>query len=234
MTDEVKQADTVSKIENAQADSTEHVQAMVDLAEAEGVVETSTVEKELAQFYADKEKEEEAAKDENTEQEHSEKETDTEVEEEAEKESEAAPDEWQKRAIEAEAALLEKAVFELTGGKEEYTKLTQWAANTLSKEEIEFYDSVMEQGTPAQVTFAVNALKAMAENSRYNAAGMKEGTQLSAAPSRQTVEAFATQEEAFAAMENPVYYEESARGEAYRQQVAAKIANSGDFGWQYR
>jgi hypothetical protein len=65
------------------------------------------------------------------------------------------------RAAKAEAILAEQQVLEAVGGKEEYAKTLDWASKNLSDEQINFYDNIMENASPAEAAFAAQALSAM-------------------------------------------------------------------------
>ena len=59
---------------------------------------------------------------------------------------------------------------EVAGGEKEYESMINWANSTLTKQEIEMYDTVMEAGDPLGCFFAVQALKY-----RYDDASGVEG-----------------------------------------------------------
>lgn len=230
--------DHAANIVDANTGSQEHMDAMTALADAEGAVEQSELDAALAELHAKEQQQEEEA--------HSEQQAEAEEDAEAEaedKEKDGEEDgeqtnEWQERALAAEAALIEQAVYAAVGGEAQYKSMIEWAGANLPKEQVALYDQVMENGTKDQVLFAVNGLKAMVAMAGVSldaapTGGMREGRSLTGASRAPTKEVFATQDEAFAAMENPLYYEDSSRGAAYRAQVAAKIANSPDFGWDF-
>lgn len=71
--------------------------------------------------------------------------------------------------IAGQQAIINQQQMEITneiGGMQEYSKLSEWAAQTLSDEELEAYNQTVESGTVAQAKFAINALY-----SRYQQAG---------------------------------------------------------------
>lgn len=237
-TDAPANVDHAANILDANTGSQEHIDAMTALADAEGVVEQSELDAALAELHAKEQQQEEQA--------HAEQQAEAEEDAEAgaeDKEKDGEEDgepvnEWQERALAAEAALIEQAVFSAVGGETQYKAMIEWAGANLPKDQVALYDQVMENGTKEQVLFAVNGLKAMAAMAGVNltaapAGGIQEGRSLSGASRAPTQEVFATQDEAFAAMEHPLYYEDSSRGAAYRAKVAAKIANSPDFGWDF-
>lgn len=220
MPQEIEEVNHAENIAESATGTAEHEQAMLEVAnEAEQVVgqsEVDPIEEALKELYAKEDEQEEEAHAEEQE------------EEEASEEQEEPVDEWQERALAAEAALIEQAVFSAVGGEETYGKLIEWAGKNLSAEQQELYDQVIETGSKEQVMFAVNGLMAMAQVSGVSmaAGGMREGNTLRGRPTVPADGAFASDTEAYAAMENPLYFEESQRGEAYRRQVATRMAKS--------
>lgn len=237
-TDAPVNADHAANILDANTGSQEHIDAMTALADAEGVVEQSELDAALAELHAKEQQQEEQAHAEQQAEAEEDAEADAEGKEKDGEEDGEPVNEWQERALAAEAALIEQAVFSAVGGEAQYKAMIEWAGANLPKDQVALYDQVMENGTKEQVLFAVNGLKAMAAMAGVNltaapAGGIQEGRSLSGASRAPSKEVFATQDEAFAAMENPLYYEDSSRGAAYRAKVAAKIANSPDFGWDF-
>lgn len=235
---ETSNVDHAANIVDANTGSQEHMDAMAALAEAEGAVEQSELDAALAELHAKEQQQEEEAHAEQQVEEEEASETDADGKEKDGEEDGEQLNEWQERALAAEAALIEQAVYAAVGGEAQYKSMIEWAGDNLPKEQVALYDQVMENGTKDQVLFAVNGLKAMAAMAGVSldaapTGGIQEGRSLSGASRATSKEVFATQDEAFAAMENPLYYEDSSRGAAYRAKVAAKIANSPDFGWDF-
>lgn len=235
---ETSNVDHAANIVDANTGSQEHMDAMAALAEAEGAVEQSELDAALAELHAKEQQQEEEAHAEQQVEEEEASETDADGKEKDGEEDGEQLNEWQERALAAEAALIEQAVYAAVGGEAQYKSMIEWAGANLPKEQVALYDQVMENGTKDQVLFAVNGLKAMAAMAGVSldaapTGGIQEGRSLSGASRTTSKEVFATQDEAFAAMENPLYYEDSSRGAAYRAKVAAKIANSPDFGWDF-
>lgn len=235
---ETSNVDHAANIVDANTGSQEHMDAMAALAEAEGAVEQSELDAALAELHAKEQQQEEEAHAEQQVEEEEASETDADGKEKDGEEDGEQLNEWQERALAAEAALIEQAVYAAVGGEAQYKSMIEWAGANLPKEQVALYDQVMENGTKDQVLFAVNGLKAMAAMAGVSldaapTGGIQEGRSLSGSSRATSKEVFATQDEAFAAMENPLYYEDSSRGAAYRAKVAAKIANSPDFGWDF-
>lgn len=235
---ETSNVDHAANIVDANTGSQEHMDAMAALAEAEGAVEQSELDAALAELHAKEQQQEEEAHAEQQVEEEEASETDADGKEKDGEEDGEQLNEWQERALAAEAALIEQAVYAAVGGEAQYKSMIEWAGANLPKEQVALYDQVMENGTKDQVLFAVNGLKAMAAMAGVSldaapTGGIQEGRSLSGVSRATSKEVFATQDEAFAAMENPLYYEDSSRGAAYRAKVAAKIANSPDFGWDF-
>lgn len=65
-----------------------------------------------------------------------------------------------KKGIEAEIKEAEGKLYEAAGGIEEYNAILSWAAQALSKEDIEAYNAELSSGDLRKATMAVKALKA--------------------------------------------------------------------------
>jgi len=108
-------------------------------------------------------------------------------------------------------------LFEMVGGEKTYKDMVSWAAQNLSEEEVEMYDSVMGKGDPSSVFFAVQAL-----NNKYLDAVGTDGKLLTGRGSGKSEASFRSQQELVAAMADPRYD----RDPAYRQEVMQKLENS--------
>ena len=105
----------------------------------------------------------------------------------------------------------------IVGGEQQYGQMMSWAHESLSEQEINMYDAVMERGDPLACYFAVNALAF-----RFQEAQGYDGQMLTGkAPSSQ-VQGFRSQAELVRAMSDPRYDNDP----AYRADVAAKLENS--------
>jgi hypothetical protein len=105
----------------------------------------------------------------------------------------------------------------MVGGEKAYDSMMQWAGQTLSKEEIEMYDSVMEDGTANSIYFAVQAL-----SNKYSEAVGSEGQLLTGRGSAESNAVFRSQSELVQAMNDPRYDNDP----AYRSDVMTKLENS--------
>jgi hypothetical protein len=104
----------------------------------------------------------------------------------------------------------------IVGGQEQYGQMMAWAQDSLSEQEINMYDAVMERGDPLACYFAVNALAF-----RFQEAQGYDGQMLTGkAPSQ--VQGFRSQAELVRAMSDPRYDNDP----AYRADVAAKLEMS--------
>ena len=109
-------------------------------------------------------------------------------------------------------------LFEMVGGESTYKDMLSWAGDSLSKEEVQMYDSVMADGNANAIFFAVQAL-----NGKYTDAVGKDGQLLtgrSAAPAADN--SFRSQSELVAAMSDKRYDSDP----AYRSDVMRKLENS--------
>jgi hypothetical protein len=104
----------------------------------------------------------------------------------------------------------------VVGGEAQYNQMVGWAAQNISPEEIQVFDSVIEKGDPQAIYFAVQAL-----NYRYQDAVGYEGQMLTgnAAKSQDT---FRSQAELVRAMDDPRYEKDP----AYRYDVEQKLSRS--------
>ncbi len=145
-----------------------------------------------------------------------------EVEAGEEREEEQSTDEQEDAQEEADPGKLTEQqanqLFDMVGGESSYKDMLNWAGDSLSKEEIEMYDSVMADGNANAIFFAVQAL-----NGKYTDAVGKEGQLLtgrSAAPAADN--SFRSQSELVAAMSDKRYDSDP----AYRSDVMRKLENS--------
>lgn len=105
----------------------------------------------------------------------------------------------------------------LAGGEEQYNQMLGWAGENLSQQEIEMYDSIMDQGDPAAAFFAVQAL-----TYRYQDANGVEGNLVKGKAPTNPTGSFRSQAELVQAMSDPRYD----RDPAYRQDVIQKLERS--------
>jgi len=108
-------------------------------------------------------------------------------------------------------------LFEMVGGQQAYKAMVNWAGDSLSKEEVKMYDSVMADGNPSAVFFAVQSLY-----SKYTDAVGKEGQLLTGKGSNQKEDSFRSQAELVQAMSDPRYDKDP----AYRSDIMRKLENS--------
>ena len=108
-------------------------------------------------------------------------------------------------------------LFEMVGGKQAYKSMIDWAGDSLSKEEIKMYDSVMSDGNPNAIFFAVQALYG-----KYTDSVGKEGQLLTGKGSNQKNDTFRSQAELVKAMSDSRYDKDP----AYRADIMRKLENS--------
>jgi hypothetical protein len=108
---------------------------------------------------------------------------------------------------------------DMVGGEDNYSQMTDWAAQNLSQEEVQAFDQVIDRGDPMAVYFAVQALQF-----RYlNAEGF-EGDLLTGKDPVPSGQGFRSQAELIRAMDDPRYDSDP----AYRADVIDKLERSGD------
>lgn len=102
----------------------------------------------------------------------------------------------------------------IVGGEQQYGQMMAWAQESLSEQEINMYDAVMDRGDPLACYFAVNAL-AM----RFQEAQGYDGQMLTGKAPASQQQGFRSQAELVRAMSDPRYDNDP----AYRADVAAKL-----------
>ena len=108
-------------------------------------------------------------------------------------------------------------LYTMVGGEKAYQSMLEWAGQTLSKEEIEMYDSVMSDGNANSIYFAVQAL-----SNKYSEAVGSEGQLLTGRGTAESNAVFRSQSELVQAMNDPRYDNDP----AYRSDVMTKLENS--------
>ena len=105
----------------------------------------------------------------------------------------------------------------VVGGEANYKNMIDWAQSTLSEQEINMFDAVMERGDPASAFFAVKSLAY-----RYNDTVGKEGQMITGTAPKTDGSTFRSQAEVVKAMRDPRYD----RDPAYRQDIQDKLSRS--------
>ena len=105
----------------------------------------------------------------------------------------------------------------MVGGDKGYDSMMGWAKNSLQKEEIDMYDTVMEQGNPLACFFAVQSLKY-----RYDDASGVDGNMLTGKAPSNRGDQFRSQAQVVEAMNDPKYDNDP----AYRKEVMEKLERS--------
>ena len=103
------------------------------------------------------------------------------------------------------------------GGDEQYAQLTQWASSNLDPNVVEAFDNLLDSGNAGAIQLAVNGLK-----SQYEEATGYEGRMLTGKAAKSSGDAFRSQPELVAAMNDPRYENDP----AYRQDVIEKLDRS--------
>ena len=104
-------------------------------------------------------------------------------------------------------------VYNSVGGEAEYQRLTAWAAENVSEDKLNAFNTVVDKGEALAIQMAVAGLRSEYENQEGY-----EGRMLTGKAAR-TRDAFRSQAEVVAAMSDPRYD----RDEAYRQDVYEKL-----------
>ena len=103
------------------------------------------------------------------------------------------------------------------GGESNYNAVIDWAAQNLTDEAINAFDSVVDSGNPAAINIAFQGLQA-----EYNEANGYEGRMLQGKPASSSGDVFRSQAELVAAMGDPRYDTDP----AYRADVVKKLDQS--------
>ena len=116
--------------------------------------------------------------------------------------------------------ITEQQVTELknvVGGEQQYGDMLQWAQDTLSPQEVEMFDTVMERGDPLAAFFAIRSL-----SYRYQDSQGRDGRMVTGTAPRGDGSQFQSQAEVVEAMSDPRYD----RDPAFRQKIMKKLERS--------
>ena len=108
------------------------------------------------------------------------------------------------------------SIYNSAGGEAEYARLTAWAAENITEDKMDAFNSVVNNGEALAIQMAVAGLRSEYENQEGYEGRMLTGK------AAQTTDAFRSQAEVVAAMSDPRYE----RDEAYRQDVYDKLERS--------
>ena len=103
------------------------------------------------------------------------------------------------------------------GGEANYNRVVDWAAQNLTDDAINAFDSVVDSGNPMAISIAFKGLQ-----NEYNEANGYEGRMLQGKAASSAGETFRSQAELVSAMGDPRYDTD----EAYRDDVLRKLNNS--------
>ena len=107
-------------------------------------------------------------------------------------------------------------VYNSVGGEEQYSQLTEWAADNMDEKALDAFNYIVDQGNPTAIQIAVAGMKAEYDNAEGYEGRMLQGK------AAQTSDAFRSQAEVVAAMSDPRYD----RDPAYRQDLYDKLERS--------
>ena len=107
-------------------------------------------------------------------------------------------------------------VYNSAGGEAEYNRLTEWAADNLTEQKLDAFNSMIDQGNATAIQIAVSGLR-----SEYEAQEGYEGRMLTGKAAR-AVDGFRSQAEVVRALSDPRYDTDP----AYRQDVYDKLERS--------
>lgn len=128
-----------------------------------------------------------------------------------------------KYSSETQAAALQQGqvneIMQTVGGQEAYQEIVSWASTNLPESEVAEFNAVTQTNNPVAIKFAVQALKA-----RYDGAVGYEAPLVTGRKAASQAKGFRSQAELARAIADPRYSTDP----AYRQDVEAKLARSGD------
>lgn len=114
----------------------------------------------------------------------------------------------------------EQGVYDVVGGKDSYTEMTQWASTTFTAEEVAIYEEAVNSGDPAKASSAAKGLEA-----RYRVENGKAPTLMQGKTGGAAGETYTSLEQMKADMRNPKYHADP----AFRASVARKLEKSDIF-----
>ena len=109
------------------------------------------------------------------------------------------------------------AIYNAVGGQEQYNELINWASGSLPPPAVDAYNRVVESGDPGMIQLALAGIRAA-----YVDSNGFEGNTLTGQAAVDKVDAFRSQAEVIAAMQDPRYDKDP----AYRQDVFNKLDRS--------
>lgn len=119
--------------------------------------------------------------------------------------------------LQAETQMLQQQAFSLAGGEQEYSEMTQWAADNLSESEVDAYNRAVNSGDWTTVQMAIKGLSA-----QYRSEVGVEPSLVRGSTAGLAGDVFNSVAELTAAMRDPRYGTDS----AYRQQISARLSRS--------
>lgn len=110
-----------------------------------------------------------------------------------------------------------ESLYNVVGGKQQYSQIVKWASQNLSQQEVNMYDAVMAKGDPNAAYWAIRGLAL-----QYLDSNGYEGKRISGKAPKSDDNAFRSQAELVKAMSDPRYDSD----EAYRNDVMNKLSKS--------
>jgi len=108
-------------------------------------------------------------------------------------------------------------IYGIVGGEQQYTSMMEWASENLDEQEIDAFNSIMEQGNQASMQMAVRGLQARYAQTNGSPSKLVQGETIG--PSGGVFRSIA---EVTAAMKDPRYHKDP----AYRRDVENRLRNS--------
>jgi len=109
------------------------------------------------------------------------------------------------------------AVYEITGGQDQYTAMSEWATESLDESSVDAFNQIVEKGTIAQAKVAVQGLYSQYQSANGTAPSLVQGN-----TSGNSVAPFGSSKQVSMAMRDPRYSNDP----AYRNEVQRRLSIS--------
>ena len=116
--------------------------------------------------------------------------------------------------------------YEVAGGKDEFSKITEWAGKNWSDEQIETFNNIMDKGTEQEVKFTINNLKAVYDMSNKQEPQVEQKSQPKMVKADSIAPLAGSQYKSQAEFQRDLSDPRYQTDEAYRAAVMQKLSRS--------
>lgn len=120
------------------------------------------------------------------------------------------------KGVDADTKDVYQLCYDTAGGKDNWDKMSAWAATGIPAEELNSVNAIIAAGNPADIKVALAGVVA-----KYNAATVKHGVIVAGAPTT-TGDSYESREQMLSDMRNPLY----SKDPAFRKKVEEKVFRS--------